>query len=59
MRQQVIQLKLDSVNNHNYASKPRGNIIIGSSADISNTSIEYATGVGFGDLSGTGSAMVI
>ena len=26
---------LDSVNNHNYASKPRGNIIIGSSADIS------------------------
>ena len=50
---------LDSVNNHNYASKPRGNIIIGSSADISNTSIEYATGVGFGvDLSGTGSTAI-
>ena len=42
--------------NGNYSSKPLGNIIIGSSADISNSSINYATGIGFGiDLSGTGS----
>jgi hypothetical protein len=40
----------------NYSSKPQGNIIIGSSADISNASIQFSTGIGHGiDLSGTGS----
>ena len=39
-----------------YSSIPQGNILIGSSTDISNTGTNFATGIGYGiDLSGTGS----
>ena len=42
-----------------YASLPRGNVLIGSSTDISNSSIQFSTGLGYGiDLSGTGSTAI-
>ena len=42
-----------------YASLPQGNVLIGSSTDISNSSIQFSTGLGYGiDLSGTGSTAI-
>ena len=46
----------DTIKPLSYANMPLGNILIGSGTDISNSSIQYATGVGHSiDLSGTGS----